>query len=668
MTQNSKHTYTVTPGTVYIVGAGPGAPDLIAVRGRDIIEQADLILYADSLVEYSVADLASKPDAKIVASSGLHLGEILDLMVETAKAGGVVARVHSGDPALYGATHEQMAHLEDHNIPYEIVPGITAAFAAAAILHSELTVPDVVQTIILTRTAGRTTMPAGEDLQALAAPGASLAIYLSVTRIQKVIDDLLASGGYTPETPVAVLHKVTWPDESYVVGTLADIADKVRAAKYTKHALILVSPALDPRLKGEDRRTSSHLYDPTYTHRFRKAADYKSAKDRRAKERQEASDAATNGNGAAVIAGEKHLGSTQRQRQGTVAIGITKRGSELAEQLAQTRNGSAAVPQKFAPNNSGYDDSVINEVRRQWTGAAELILVMPTGVAMRAIAPLLGDKASDPAVVCVDESGQWIVPLLGGHQAGANALAQALAEQTGGQAVITTASDVQGKPALDLLGKEAGWRIDPASALTHASASLVNDETLGLVVDLGEKGSSPEVQSLLDSADNIERIADLDELDLDTYVAGLVVSDRAISDHHLHLMQKSVLYRPPTLVVGMGCKRGVPLTELQTALESTLREQGYALESVAALATVDLKADEVGLQQLATALKIPLRVVTSEQLRELEPAGFSPSAATEKLDLPGVAEPCALIESAGGELVVRKQSHAQCTVAVARVA
>src|SRR5262245_27884697 len=231
--------FSPKPGTIYFIGAGPGAPDLITVRAQEIIAQADLILYADSLVEESVAALGRKPEVKIVPSSGLHLEQILSLIVEIAQAGGIVARVHSGDPALYGATHEQMAYLEDYQIPYEVVPGVTAAFAVAAHFKTELTVPDVVQTIILTRTAGRTTMPEGEALRTLAAPGASLAIYLSISRIRQVVDELLAGGGYSPETPVVVAHKATWPDESYATGTLADIVEKVKEAGYTKHALIL---------------------------------------------------------------------------------------------------------------------------------------------------------------------------------------------------------------------------------------------------------------------------------------------------------------------------------------------------------------------------------------------------------------------------------------------
>ncbi len=220
------------------------------MRGRDIIAQADLVLYADSLVEEEVAQLAQKPGARLLGSSGMHLEQVIELMVDAPRSGGVIARVHSGDPSLYGAVHEQIGALDDHGIPYEIVPGVTAAFALAAKLNVELTVPDLVQTIILTRAAGRVSMPPAEQLVGLAAHGASLAIYLGVTRLRRVVDELLAGGAYTPETPVVVAHRVSWPDETMVVGTLATIVAQVKAAGYTRQALILVSPALDPALKG----------------------------------------------------------------------------------------------------------------------------------------------------------------------------------------------------------------------------------------------------------------------------------------------------------------------------------------------------------------------------------------------------------------------------------
>jgi precorrin-4 C11-methyltransferase len=656
--------YIPNPGMVYFVGAGPGAPDLITVRGRDIIAQADLILYADSLVEESVAGLARQPQAQIIGSSGLHLEQMLALMVETVQQGGVVARVHSGDPALYGAIHEQMAYLEDHGVPYEVVPGVTAAFAAAARLKVELTIPDLVQTLILTRTAGRTTMPAGEALRTLAAPGVSLAIYLSISRIRHVVDDLLASGGYQPETLVAVFHKVTWPDESYILGTLADIAEKVRAAGYTKHALILVSPALEASLKGSERRTSSHLYDKSYTHRFRKAENFQ-----RGKERQEAQALPER-----LVTGEKHLGSDST-RSGAVVIAVTRRGSELAVRLAEELGAEVMIPAKQVgrlkgrkvERLEGYSDSALAEVRRCWPRYSQLILIMPSGVAVRAIAPLLGHKASDPAVLCLDEAGQAVIPLLGGHQAGGNELARRIAALTGGDAAITTASDVQGKPALDLPPSAEGkWWIDPASALTHASACLVNDEVVGVYLEPALTVLRPQVAGWLGQVENLVPLDNLDELDVDTYAAGLIISHQILSDHHHHLRRKSVLYRPPVLVVGLGCKRGAPVAELRAALESTLAEANLALESVAVLATVDLKATEPGLGELADALKIPLHIVASAQLALLEPVGFSPSAAQAKFGLPGVAEPCAvLLSGPTGQLLVPKRSFNCCTVAIA---
>ncbi|MGB9753002.1 MAG: precorrin-4 C(11)-methyltransferase [Roseiflexus castenholzii] len=261
-------TYPVAAGTVYFIGAGPGAPDLITVRGRDILAQADLILYADSLVDDGLPASWARANARIIGTADMHLEQIVALMRDAARAGQVVARLHSGDPSLYGAVHEQMAALNALDIPYEIVPGVTAAFAAASRLGIELTVPEVVQTVIFTRASGRTPMPPGEELNRLAAHGASLAIYLSVTRIQRVVDDLLAGGAYTHNTPVAVLYRVSWPDETIIHGTLGDIVAKVKAAGFTRQALILVSPALDPALKQTDKATS-RLYDRTYTHRFR---------------------------------------------------------------------------------------------------------------------------------------------------------------------------------------------------------------------------------------------------------------------------------------------------------------------------------------------------------------------------------------------------------------
>ncbi|WP_298815411.1 precorrin-4 C(11)-methyltransferase [Chloroflexus sp.] len=264
-------TYLAVPGTVYFVGAGPGAPDLITVRGRDLLAQADLILYADSLVDAALPAAYARADARILGTVTMHLDQIVNLMVEAARAGQVTVRLHSGDPALYGAIHEQMAALEAAGVPYEVVPGVTAAFALAARLGVELTVPELVQTIIFTRPAGRTPLPEREQLAQLATHGASLAIYLGITRIQQVVAELLAGGVYTADTPVVVAYRVTWPDEVIIHGTLGDIAARVKAAGFTRQALILVGEALNPAHKRADRPTS-RLYDPTYSHRLRRRA------------------------------------------------------------------------------------------------------------------------------------------------------------------------------------------------------------------------------------------------------------------------------------------------------------------------------------------------------------------------------------------------------------
>jgi precorrin-4/cobalt-precorrin-4 C11-methyltransferase len=260
----------MTPGVVYFIGAGPGDPDLLTVKGKRLIETADVVVWADSLVHPDVAALA-RADAEVLGSSSLTLEQITATLVAASRAGKTIARVQSGDPSLYGAIHEQQVLLEREQVPYTIVPGVSSAFAAAALLDAELTVPDVAQTVIFTRVANRTTtVPSGERLRELASHGATLVIFLSASVIEKVVDELLA-GGCSAETPVAVVYRATWQDQQILRGTLADIAPAARAARITKQALILVGPAIDPALRQHAAANRSHLYRPDYTHLFRKA-------------------------------------------------------------------------------------------------------------------------------------------------------------------------------------------------------------------------------------------------------------------------------------------------------------------------------------------------------------------------------------------------------------
>ena len=262
-------------GKVYFVGSGPGDPELITVKAMRIIAEADVVVYADSLVPEEIAGFA-KSTADVHGSKNMALPEIMEIMLRAVAEGKTVARVQSGDPSVYGAILEQMRVLERKGVDYEIIPGVSAAFAAAAVLKTELTVPEVSQTIIFTRTEGRVAMPPKEQLQDLAAHGCSLVIFLSVTRMTKVVREL-RSAGYTRETPVAVVYRVGWPEETVIRGTLADIAAKVRESKINRQALVMVGEAMNPDLRSpeyveQQGAAVSHLYSDTYTHLFRNAS------------------------------------------------------------------------------------------------------------------------------------------------------------------------------------------------------------------------------------------------------------------------------------------------------------------------------------------------------------------------------------------------------------
>ncbi len=248
--------------TVYFIGAGPGDPELITVKAQRLINQCPIILYAGSLVPRAIFAEVENTAQAIVDTAPIHLDEIISYMEKAHNEGKDVARVHSGDPSLYGAIGEQIRRLEDLNIDYQIIPGVTAASASAAWLGKELTLSGVSQTIILTRYEGKTPFPERERLPALAASGATLAIHLGVTRIHKIVEELIPF--YGEDCPVAVCYRTGWEDQDKVEGVLADIVEKVRAKKFTRTSLILVGPVL-----GTDEFRDSYLYDENQAHVYR---------------------------------------------------------------------------------------------------------------------------------------------------------------------------------------------------------------------------------------------------------------------------------------------------------------------------------------------------------------------------------------------------------------
>jgi precorrin-4/cobalt-precorrin-4 C11-methyltransferase len=248
--------------TVHFIGAGPGAPDLITVRGLQLIQRCPVCLYAGSLVPVEIV-AAAPPGARVIDTAPLHLDEIVGEMTRAHQAGHDVARVHSGDTSLYGAIAEQMRRLADLAIPYDVTPGVPAFAAAAAALGAELTLPGISQTVVLTRTAVRASaMPPNEDLATFARSGATLAIHLSINNLARVVRELVPF--YGADCPIVVAHRVSWPDQRILHGTLETIRAEVKAAGITRTALILVG-----RVLGAAAFADSRLYAADHHHVLR---------------------------------------------------------------------------------------------------------------------------------------------------------------------------------------------------------------------------------------------------------------------------------------------------------------------------------------------------------------------------------------------------------------
>ena len=248
-------------GKVIFIGAGPGDPELITVKGRNVIEKADVIIYAGSLVNKEVLS-PSKKDCEIHNSAYLNLEETIDIMKKAIRENKLVARVHTGDPSIYGAIGEQIRELKKLNIEYEIIPGVSSLFGTASVLEAELTIPEVSQSVIITRPAGRTPKKELESIKSFSKHNATMCIFLGISMIDKVVDELLE--GYSEDTPVAVVKKATWPDQEIIKGSLKDIASKVKKANITKTAMIVVGDVLEP---GDF--TPSKLYDANFKHEYR---------------------------------------------------------------------------------------------------------------------------------------------------------------------------------------------------------------------------------------------------------------------------------------------------------------------------------------------------------------------------------------------------------------
>lgn len=442
---------------VEIVGAGPGAEDLITVRGLRALQQADLVVYAGSLVAPALLRHC-RPDCLCRDSASMDLAEQVAVMSEAALAGKRVVRLHTGDPALYGAIDEQIRGLAERGITVRITPGVSSVFAAAAALGCELTGPGTAQSVVLTRTPGRTPMPAGEQAAAFARTGATLAFFLSTGKVADLMAELQDAGGLAPDTPAAAVYRASWPDEQVVRGTLADLARKVEEAGFRRQSLILVGRALAASA------TVSRLYDGSFSHGYRNS-----------------------------LPDEAFLGTCALYAASPAGLAQAR---TLAAALAQ---GDAPAPVIFAACPADDQQPAPQPVADMAAALADALPRFDAHIILgtpRQALPLLPAATGDAAVICCAESGRHAVCLLDGPDHAGDRLTRRVARITGGLAITgpTEAEKENDTPAA----------VSPAAATASAVPSSPHGEVMVVGLGSGDLAQlTPEVDAALRRCDTV---------------------------------------------------------------------------------------------------------------------------------------------------------------------
>lgn len=677
---------------VHFVGAGPGACDLITVRGMNRIREADVIIYAGSLVNPELLSYA-KADCKIYNSAHMTLEDVVSVMQEAEAAGKGTVRLHTGDPSVYGAIREQMDLLDECGIAYDVCPGVSAVFGAAASLACEYTLPDVTQTLILTRAEGKTPVPEKENLRSLAAHRASLVLYLSSGLARKVRQDLLL-GGYAEDTPVAVVYKATWPEEKIIRTTLAKLPEDMEAAGITKTALIIVSPALGSVYE------KSRLYDAAFATEYRGATEI------------------------AFPAGIRRV----------LLITCSVRGYATMQKLAKKlENISGAeiitkVKCEALPKVS-MRETVKACVDAYFEQVDAIVFVTASGIAVRSVAEHLAHKSEDPAIVCMDECGKHVISLVSGHAGGANALTQMLADVMWATPVITTATDVEGRFSIDEYAREhnlvvTDWakaKAISAEVLAAGAEPVWVDEAAGSQeeekneceigkeqkstgIDVGKienDGCKNEVDGCGNRVGGCENRIDgcgnrvdgcgnrinVKRLQIGSHQVIITPQDGSVDAQTLQLI-------PRCIVAGVGCKKGTPVDKIEHAVQDAFAKAGLRMEALCAVVSIDLKKEEAGFLEFCETRNVPFETYAAEELQAV-PGTYSASEfvsgvtgvdnvcersavkyASEhgmKQDqpLPGrQAKHGELLirkQAQDGELLLRKQAYGGVTVALAYV-
>ena len=604
---------------VEFVGAGPGAEDLITVRGLRALEQADLVVYAGSLVNPAHLK-ACKADCTYLDSASMNLGEQIEAMSDAALTGKRVVRLHTGDPAMYGAINEQIRGLAQKGVAASIIPGVSSVFAAAAALGCELTSPDVSQSVVLTRTPGRTPMPQGEDAAAFARTGAMLVFFLSTGKVGELMRHLMEQGGLAEGTPAAIVYRASWPDERILRGTVGDIARQAEEAGLGRQALVIVGRALGAN------GTASRLYDADFSHGYRNrlvSEDF---------------------DGRCALYAFTDKGLT-RAREIAAGLGLP---TVLHSTHPSGAEGIVHIPAQ------DFD----SRLAANWAQFDAHIFIGATGIPFRKAAPLLRDKNIDPAVLACPESGSHVIALTSGHFGGTNRLARRIARITGGQAVIGSPADVNSLPAFDEAAAQEHARILNPEAVRALNAALLDGSPIAFC------GTRAVFERHFASTGQVAFFEN--PQDVTCGHAVLWDSENTLPEEVLYLDVSSRAF-----VLGVGCRRGVKPQELRLVAERYLSEFGLNAENIAGIATCTVKEDEPAILGLGEAWQVPVAFHSAEEL-DAVPVSAPSEKVREKVGTASVCEAACLLSAGYGSipqpaLYAPKSAFGDVTLALARL-
>ena len=589
------------------VGAGPGATDLITLRGMELIKKADVIIYAGSLVNPALLGYA-KEGAEIHNSARMTLEEVLEVMKRADAAHKDVVRLHTGDQSIYGAVREQMDALDKLGIAYASCPGVTAACAAAASLDLEFTLPDVSQTLIITRLEGRTPVPAEESMELLAAHHASMAIYLS-TGMLKTLSEKLIEGGFGADTPAAIVYKASWPEEEKYICTVGTLEETAKAHNISRTAIVLVGDVI-----ACSAYSRSKLYDPGFT------TGYREGTGKSGDENTEIRSLPAYAAKCAVCFSKKGADVIKR-----INAGFSKAGIGPTE--AFYKYSASEAPEGFTQLTS----SLSEWTAQAFTAHSAIIFVGALGIAMRTIAPFVKDKLADSPVIVIDDNAAFVIPLLSGHAGGGNKLAAMLSEVLDSVPVITTSSDINDSFSADVFACEERLKIMNRDGIKKVSAKAIEGKAVTISVK-----DYPHAEPV-----------------------DIIVADETDREY-------SLLLSPKKYTIGMGMKKDTPFEKVEGFALDVLKEAGIGIDDIYAVCTIDIKENEPGLKAFCNKYRIPLISFDTQLLNKVKGDFESSDFVMKTTGTDNVCERAAVLGAGGGELTVRKTTGGGITAAIAR--